>query len=1151
MHPLSPTAPQLPGDRRRWTQLHGSSAALAIARSAQSHSYPTLVITATGSEAQRLEAELSFFKRDDMPLLRFPDWETLPYDFFSPHQDIISERLSTLYRLPTTQRGLVVVPITTLLHRLAPPAFLRQHSLVVKPEQTFDPNAMARQFEAAGYRSVKTVFEHGEFALRGSLVDIYPMGSELPYRIDLFDDEVASLRTFDPESQRTVDKIDEISLLPAKEFPLDEAGISHFRDSWHQRFDVDHRRCSVYQDISDGIAPAGIEYFLPLFFEQCATLFDYLPEQTLIFTQGDIQHAVEHFWEDIRQRYESHSGNIERPILPPEDIFLRTEQLFHSLKQYPRVDLDTGDAELEKKAQAFASSAAPVVYVDSKAKHPLGALETFLLATNNRVLFVAESLGRRQALLELLQRIRVKPDPYDSWQDFLEGDSSIAITVDEIACGMQLEEPGISLITESELFGQRVQQKRRRQAQIDNNDNVVKNLTELHIGAPVVHIDHGVGRYGGLETIAVDGETHEFLLLHYASNDKLYVPVASLDLISRYSGADEDHAPLHKLGSEVWQKAKRKAVEKVRDVAAELLDIYARRAAKPGFTFADPEEAYKNFAESFPFEETPDQTAAINAVRDDMLSARAMDRLVCGDVGFGKTEVAMRAAFIAVNNSKQVAILVPTTLLAQQHYENFKDRFADWPVNIEVLSRFRSSGETTEVEKRLADGSVDIVVGTHKLLQSDVKYKDLGLLIIDEEHRFGVRQKDALKALRADVDILTLTATPIPRTLNMAMSGIRDLSIISTPPAKRLSVRTFVRERETGLIKEAISREILRGGQVYFLHNEVKTIEKTAAEVQALIPEARVAIGHGQLREKELEQVMSDFYHKRFNVLVCSTIIETGIDVPNANTIIMDRADKLGLAQMHQLRGRVGRSHHQAYAYLLTPPKKQLTGDAVKRLDAISSAVDLGAGFTLATHDMEIRGAGELLGDEQSGQIEAVGFSLYMDLLDRAVTALKAGKEPNLDVDLNNGVDINLRAPALIPDTYLGDVHTRLILYKRIASATSVEALRELQVEMIDRFGLLPEPVQNLFAISELKLQATVLGIEKIEAGSERGRLDFSNDTQIDPLALVKLVQTRPQSYQLAGANQLKFTADMATIEDRLITVQALLNKLSQKEQAA
>ncbi len=1135
---LSPDLSDSTKFNQRWGQLPGAAAALAIAQGAAKHRGLTLVVTPNSASAQQLKDELVFFAAPGTQILTLPDWETLPYDTFSPHQDIISDRMRALYQLPTTSEGILVAPITTLLYRLAPVSFVTGNALVLKKGQTFDLNEQARLLEATGYRRVDTVFEHGEFAIRGSLMDIYPSGSDWPLRIDLFDDEIESLRTFDPETQRTETQIDAIELLPAREFPLTKTAISDFRLRWHERFEVDHKACPLYRDICDGLAPSGIEYYLPLFFDQCATLFDYLPRNTRLITFDELAPLAERFWTEVNSRYENRRVDPERPLLEPKEIFLPVAEAFALMGGLPRT-------ELAGQTPALPALLPPKVPVNAKSETPLAALEQFLANKPDKLLFAVESAGRREVLLELLRSIQLSPTHFDSWQQFIAAQQAIGICIAPLDQGLQLSAPNLAIITESALFGERVQQRRRRKSGTDN-DLAIKNLTELHIGAPVVHIDHGVGRYQGLTTIELDGQSQEFLELHYANQAKLFVPVASLHLISRYTGSEETLAPLHKLGSDTWEKAKRKAAEKVRDTAAELLDIYARRAARKGFAFKDPGQAYAAFSASFPFEETADQEQAIAAVRADMLASTPMDRLVCGDVGFGKTEVAMRAALIAVQSGKQVAMLVPTTLLAQQHYESFKDRFADWPVNIEVVSRFKSGKEIDAIANKLKDGKVDIIVGTHKLLQPDFNYRELGLLIIDEEHRFGVRQKESLKSIRSEVDILTLTATPIPRTLNMSMAGIRDLSIIATPPSKRLSIKTFVRVRDDALVKEAVLRELLRGGQVYLVHNEVKTIEKAARELQALVPEARIGIGHGQMRERDLEKVMSDFYHKRFNVLIATTIIETGIDVPSANTIIIERADKFGLAQLHQLRGRVGRSHHQAYAYLMTPNPKTLTGDATKRLDAIAAADTLGAGFTLATHDMEIRGAGELLGDEQSGQIEAVGFSMYMDMLNRAVKAIQAGKEPNLDAPLGSAVEINLRIPALIPDDYLPDVHSRLIMYKRIANAADAGALKELQVEMIDRFGLLPDPVKNLFRITQLKLTAELLGIEKLDAGASAGKIEFNKEPQVDPMAIIKMVQTQPQKYQLAGANCLKFMHDMEHAEARLSTVETLVDSLAQ-----
>lgn len=1137
-----PTLPTASG-KQQWGNLNGAALGLAIAEAASAARRFTLLLTADSQSAERLEQELGFFA-PDLPVLHFPDWETLPYDLFSPHQDIISQRVASLYRLPELDHGVLVVPITTALHRLPPRRFLLGSSLVLDVGQKLDVEQMRLRLEGAGYCCVETVYEHGEFAVRGALIDLFPMGSDLPYRIDLFDDEIETLRTFDPETQRSVDKVESIRLLPAREFPLDKKAVTDFRGRFRERFDVDFRRCPIYQDLASGITPAGIEYYLPLFFEETETLFDYLPGNTQVFSLPGIEQAAEQFWSDVRSRYEERRVDPERPLVPPAELFLPVEDCFARLKASPRVVADPSDLAPGVGRERFPTRALPDLAIEGKASEPLAALRRFLEEFPGRVLFSAESAGRREVLLELLARLKLRPQEIAGWPEFVASSERLAITIAPLDEGLLLDEPALALVAESPLFGQRVMQRRRRERRSDGGDNVIKNLAELREGAPVVHIDHGVGRYLGLITLEIEGQAAEFLALQYAEEAKLYVPVASLHLIARYTGTDDALAPLHRLGSETWQKAKRKAAEQVRDVAAELLDIYARRAARKGYAFKDPLADYATFSAGFPFEETPDQQAAIEAVVADMLAPKPMDRLVCGDVGFGKTEVAMRAAFVAVHSGKQVAVLVPTTLLAQQHYNSFRDRFADWPVRVEVMSRFKTAKEVEGAANELAEGKVDIVIGTHRLLQGDIRFKQLGLVIIDEEHRFGVRQKEQLKALRSEVDILTLTATPIPRTLNMAAAGMRDLSIIATPPARRLSVRTFVMEQQNTVIKEALLRELLRGGQVYYLHNEVKTIEKCAADLAELVPEARIGIGHGQMHERELEQVMSDFYHKRFNVLVASTIIETGIDVPSANTIIIERADKFGLAQLHQLRGRVGRSHHQAYAYLLTPPRKQMTEDAQKRLEAIANAQDLGAGFVLATHDLEIRGAGELLGEGQSGQIQAVGFTLYMEMLERAVKSIQKGEQPNLEQPLGGGPEINLRVPALIPEDYLPDVHARLILYKRIASAADEDGLKELQVEMIDRFGLLPEPTKNLVRLTLLKLQAEKLGIKKVDAGPQGGRIEFAADTCVDPLVLIKLIQGQPKRYKFEGATQFRFLVPMERPEERFNTLEALFERL-------
>jgi len=1099
-----------------------------------------VVITADTHSALALERELSFFLAEPLEVLAFPDWETLPYDNFSPHQDIVSERLRTLFRLPRITSGILLVPVSTLMHRLAPTHYVAGSSLVMRSGEQLDLEAFRRNLERNGYRSVETVYEHGEYAMRGALFDIFPMGSELPYRIDLLDDEIDTLRTFDPESQRTIDRVDAIELLPAREYPLDSAAITRFQLNWYESFDVDHDNCPTYTEVSAGRSPGGCEYFLPLFFDVCASLFDYLPENASVIATGDHHQAACHFWEEATSRYEEYGIDPRRPLLPPRRCFIPVEELYQRLGDFAVLELrHNPDAPVHRQTGVLP----PPNLATARGKlSPTENLVRFLSEHGGPVLLCAESAGRREILLESLREHRLEPPPVDNWQAFIDSGLDFAIATAPLDRGLYLGPGQPSLVCESQLFGDRVAQRRRRRSSEDATASVFRDINELREGVPVVHLEHGVGRYVGLQNLAVDGQETEFLTLEYAQGARLYVPVASLHLISRYAGSDPESAPLHKLGSDQWEKARRKASEKASDIAAQLLEVYARREAREGFAFDRHPLEYQQFAADFPFEETPDQEAAINAVIEDMCSPRVMDRLVCGDVGFGKTEVAMRAAFIATRNRKQVAVLVPTTLLAQQHFNSFSDRFAEWPVTVEVVSRFRSAKQLGEVARRLAAGEIDILVGTHKLLQSDLEFADLGLLIIDEEHRFGVKQKEAIKALRSEVDILTLTATPIPRTLNMALGGMRDLSIIATPPARRLSIRTFVREHNIGLVKEAVLRETLRGGQVYYLHNEVKSIEETARKLRELLPELSIGVAHGQMRETELERVMSAFYHQRHHILLCTTIIETGIDIPNANTIIIERADKFGLAQLHQLRGRVGRSHHQAYAYLLCPPRSAITPDAGKRLDAIQAAGDLGAGYLLATHDLEIRGAGELLGDEQSGQIHSVGFALYMEMLHRAVDALKRGEIPDVDAPLEQGTEVNLHMPALIPEDYLPDINSRLVLYKRIAAAEDEERLRELQVEMIDRFGLLPPPITNLFQVSRLRLRAQALGIRSIDAGPAGGSIEFKESTRVNPLALVKLVQSEPKSYKLAGATRLRFERTLPANEERRQYIDALLD---------
>ena len=1143
--PFNPTYPTKAGIRTQWGRLYGSSYGLVLSAAASQHAGPVLVITADMATAQRLEYSLRFYMaKENISILQFPDWETLPYDRFSPHQDIISERLTTLSRLPDLTQGILITPIQTLMHRIAPKSYLDGFCLSLTLGQIFDIDEMRLRLENSGYQCVSSVMEHGEFAVRGSLFDLFPMGSKLPFRIELFDDEIESIRTFNPETQLSIEKVDKINLLPAREFPLNKEAISKFRTAFRARFEGDPQQTNIYRDISNGIASPGIEYYLPLFFEETISLFDYLPNSTLLITADDVNNEVEHFWSEINERHEQGRHDLEHPLLNPDEVFLPVNEVFRHFKRFPRVELQHFEQENEQ-AINFTTEAPPSLNFDVRANEATTALKQFISNFNGRILFAAETTGRRETLIEMLRDNGIHTALVDNWHDFITSKHTLAMTVAPLEEGLLLSDPAIAVIAEPQLFGLQVLQRRRRKKSQRDTDSIVKNLAELTLNAPVVHEDYGVGRYLGLQILKIGELDTEFLTLIYANDDKLYVPVSSLHLISRYTGAAPDNAPLHRLGSGQWEKAKKKAREQVNDVAVELLDIYARREAQSGYAYPIDEIQYHAFAAGFPFEETPDQQTAIDNVIRDMRSPKPMDQLVCGDVGFGKTEVAMRAAFIAVQAGKQVAVLCPTTLLTQQHTENFKDRFADWPVHVESLSRFGTKKEQTKVLKDLATAKVDIVIGTHKLLQSDVKYKNLGLLIIDEEHRFGVKQKEQFKSLRSEIDILTLTATPIPRTLNMAMSGLRELSIIASPPAKRLAIKTFVTEWKDDMIKEACLREIKRGGQVYFLHNDVATIEKQKVKLAELIPEAKVEFAHGQMRERDLEQVMSDFYHQRFNILVCTTIIETGIDIPSANTIIMNKADRFGLAQLYQLRGRVGRSHHRAYAYLIIPSRKTLTADAKKRLEAIESIQSLGTGFTLATHDLEIRGAGELLGDGQSGQMVEIGFTMYTELLERAVTALKSGKTPDLDKPLHHGAEVDLHVPALIPNDYIPDVHERLIMYKRIASAADKNELRELQVEMIDRFGLLPTAVKTLHQVTELKLRASKLGIKKIDYGQEGGRILFVEQPDIDPMKIIKLIQSQPNTYKLDGNDKLRLIKPIIDIEFRIKALEKLFHYLS------
>ncbi len=1145
-------APPLPraGQLRAWWRAPASPTALAwyLAQAARAHDAPLLVVARDNHGANQLEADLQTLLGNDpaLPVIAFPDWETLPYDRFSPHPDIISQRLAALHRLPALKRGLVVVPVQTLLQQLAPRSYVIGGSFDLKVGQRLDLEAEKRRLESAGYRNVPQVMDPGDFAVRGGLLDVFPMGADEPLRVELLDEDIDSIRAFDPESQRSLDRVESVHMLPGREVPMDEASIGRVLATLRERFDVDTRRSALYQDLKSGLAPAGIEYYLPLFFDRTASLFDYLPAGSLPVVCAGAGEAADAFWAQTGERYEQRRHDVERPLLPPSALYLSPEQLRERLNDAPRIEVWAADHARIADAHALGDQPLPALPVAAREAPAGDALKSFLGHYPGRVLIAADSPGRREALLEVLQAAELKPPVVADLPAFLASDVRFAITVAPLEDGFALDDPRLAVLTERQLFPERAGSTRRTRRAGREPEAIIRDLGELTEGAPIVHEDHGVGRYRGLIAMDVGGMPGEFLEIEYAKGDRLYVPVAQLHLISRYSGASAETAPLHSLGGEQWTKAKRKAAEKVRDVAAELLEIQARRQARAGLALQVDRAMYEPFAAGFPFEETPDQLAAIDATLRDLASSQPMDRVVCGDVGFGKTEVAVRAAFAAASAGKQVAVLVPTTLLAEQHYRNFRDRFADYPLKVEVLSRFKSTKEIKAELEKVAAGTIDVIVGTHRLLQPDVKFKDLGMVIVDEEQRFGVRQKEALKALRANVHLLTLTATPIPRTLNMAMAGLRDLSIIATPPPNRLAVQTFITQWDNALLREAFQRELARGGQLYFLHNDVESIGRMQRELSELVPEARIGIAHGQMPERELEKVMLDFQKQRFNVLLSTTIIESGIDIPNANTIIINRADRFGLAQLHQLRGRVGRSHHRAYAYLITPDRRAITPDAEKRLEAIASMDELGAGFTLATHDLEIRGAGELLGEDQSGQMAEVGFSLYTELLERAVRSIKQGKLPDLDAGEEvRGADVELHVPALIPEDYLPDVHTRLTLYKRISSARDNDALRELQVEMIDRFGLLPDPAKHLFAVTELKLRANALGIRKLDLGENGGRIVFESKPDIDPMAVIQLIQKQPNLYAMEGPDKLRIKHPLPLPEDRFNAARALLTTLA------
>lgn len=1135
-----------PGHRFVLPLAHGSSDAYALATAAlalKERGQMLTVVVANASDGQRLLDEIPWFAEGKLSCHLLPDWETLPYDAFSPHQDLVSERLATLHEIRNGQCDVLVVPATTALVRLAPPSFLAAYTFFFRQGERLDEARLKAQLTLAGYTHVSQVMSPGEYSVRGGLIDLFPMGSALPYRLDLFGDEIESIRTFDADTQRSLYPVREVRLLPGREFPMDEAARTAFRGRWRERFEGDPTRSPIYRDIGNGIASAGIEYYLPLFFEETANLFNYLPDEAPVALVGDIDAAIQRFWLDTESRYRFLKSDRERPILEPHELFLGAEQFFTCIKPHGRWNIARDPAAPASEL----SAPIPDIAVNRRLDDPLTNLRSYLMRTDTRVMICADSAGRRETLQQYFGEYKLDLAPVEGFEGFRQSDAKLTLGVAPLQAGFELldETSGhLVFITETELYaGSGRRAGKKKQEATSQVESMVRDLSELKIGDPVVHINHGIGRYMGLTSMDLgEGET-EFLHLEYAKDTKLYVPVSQLHVISRYSGTSPEDAPLHSLGSGQWEKAKRKAAEQVRDTAAELLNLYARRAARQGHSFEYSSTDYENFAQSFGFDETPDQAEAIHNVIKDMTSGRPMDRLVCGDVGFGKTEVALRAAFIAVMGGKQVAILAPTTLLAEQHAQTFADRFADWPVKIAELSRFRTGKEINNAIKGMADGTLDIVIGTHKLLSPDVKFTRLGLVIIDEEHRFGVRQKEALKALRAEVDVLTLTATPIPRTLGMALEGLRDFSIIATAPQKRLAIKTFVRSEDGSIIREACLRELKRGGQIYFLHNEVDTIENRRAMLQELLPEARIGVAHGQMHERDLEKVMRDFVAQRFNILLCTTIIETGIDVPTANTIIMHRADKFGLAQLHQLRGRVGRSHHQAYAYLLVNDLSNLTKQSQRRLDAIQQMEELGSGFYLAMHDLEIRGAGEVLGDNQSGEMLEIGFQLYSDMLNEAVRALKAGKEPDLAAPLSSTTEINLHVPALLPADYCGDVHERLSIYKRLANCESPDRIDSMQEELIDRFGKMPDAVKALVETHRLRIAAKSVGIVKIDAHGEAASLQFMEKPPIDPIKIITLIQ-KNRHVKLAGQDKLRITVSMPDLAARVNQIKQTIKQL-------
>ncbi len=1166
LNPVPPIPAPRAGQRFTFSGLIGSADAALIAQSALRYrgNFSVMVVfCAQAQDAQRLLEEIPAFS----PKLKtrlLPDWEILPYDHFSPHQDLVSERLATLYELLNGSCDIVLVPVTTALQRLGPPGFLSGHTFFFRQGDRLNEAALKLQLQQAGYDPVSAVMRPGEYSIRGGLIDLFPMGSSLPYRLDLFGDEIEQIRSFDPDTQRSLYPVKEVRLLPGHEFPFDDASRTAFRGRWREVFEGDPTRCSIYKDANLGIPSAGIESYLPLFFAESSNLFDYFPrsgDPVWLLSVGDVELSIQSFWKDTLQRYEFLKHDLDRPILPPKELFLDADEFFIQLKPNARLVLNRDTNEAPQFLPV------PDIAVHRRDADPINRLRAVVEQEKIRVLVCSDSAGRKESIRQLFEEsnavagldgkslFQLKPEVFESITDFVRSDSLFGLLTAPLFNGFSWPAENLLVITEAELFTSTARQRRKGKAsESADPDMLFKDLSELKIGDPVVHAEHGIGRYQGLVLLNIAAPKlapifEEFLHLVYAREATLYVPVQQLQMVTRYAGSDPDSAPLHQLGSGQWDKAKRKAAQQIRDTAAELLGLYAARAIRKGHAFEYSSHDYEAFAESFGFEETPDQANAITAVIGDMTSGTPMDRLVCGDVGFGKTEVALRASFIAVMGGKQVAILAPTTLLAEQHVATWKDRFADWPVRIVELSRFRTTKEINTALEAIASGAADIIIGTHKLLSKETQFANLGLVIVDEEHRFGVRQKDALKALRAEVDILTLTATPIPRTLGMAMEGLREFSIIATAPQKRLAIKTFVRREGDGVIREAVLREIKRGGQVYFLHNEVETIENRKHALQELIPEASISVAHGQMHERELESVMREFVTQRTNILLCTTIIETGIDVPTANTIIMHRADKFGLAQLHQLRGRVGRSHHQAYAYLLVPDPEALSKQAQLRLNAIQAMEELGSGFYLAMHDLEIRGAGEVLGDKQSGEIHEIGYQLYTEMLNRAVKALKSGKEPDLLSPLQATTDVNLGVPALLPGDYCPDVHERLSLYKRFAGTNDFSELMGLREELVDRFGDLPDQAKSFYETHRLRLEMAGFGIKKIDATPASIQIQFIPNPPIDPMKIIQLIQSS-KLIQLNGQDKLKVLPpkerDFEKLEQRLDHIRKILRSLNE-----